>query len=402
MSKLASQLAAQEDEEVARAIRTLLATPFLAAEHDEDAFDLVRRRCGRLADWFDQHCGWRLHVDTRQRYARLVKTGDRPDPTRPARRRRSTQAPFDRRRYSLLCIIAAELLATPQTTIGLLASRVTEASAADPELPTFDSTHRDERAAFVDALKLLERYRAIQATDGVTDAFIDQADVKVLFRVDTGRLTWLLAAPTPPSRASAPAELGHEPRYGDAPDPQADVAESQRNLWLRHSITRRLLDDPVVYYEELTEAQRGYISSPTGRRLMRQAAEGAGFALEERAEGLLLVDPDAVATDAKFPEDRNHAKHAALLILDALVARQAPLPMDELVTHVGELLGRFPAWAKTYQSEGGPARLAADAVNVLAAFGLAARTDEGIQARPAAHRYALETEPALTLFGGPA
>jgi uncharacterized protein (TIGR02678 family) len=398
MSQLAGHLARQEDEETSRAIRVLLATPFLTAEDDEHAFDAVRRRHSRLADWFERNCGWRLHVDTRQRYARLVKVGDRPDPPRPARRQRSTRAPFDRRRYALLCVVGAELLAAPATTIGLLAGRVVEATAADPELPTFDPTRREERAAFVDALKLLERYQVVRAMDGLTDSFVEAADVKVLYRVDTGRLLRLLAAPVPPSRLEGPdlAALAREHRYGDAADPDAEVAEGQRNLWLRHSITRRLLDEPVVYHDDLTAAQRAYLATPTGRRVVRQAAEEAGFLIEERAEGMLLVDPDAIATDDRFPEERNHAKHAALLVLDRLVAAGGDgMATADLVGHIASLLGRFPAWARTYQSEGGASRLAADAIDVLCAFGLARRDAGRVRARPASARYALRGEPAL-------
>lgn len=401
MSILAGHLARQEAEEVAHAIRALLATPFLTAERDEVAFDVVRRRHDRLAAWFDRNCGWRLHVDVRQRYARLVKVGDHPDLSRPARRQRSTRAPFDRRRYALLCVVAAELLAAPATTIGLLAGRVTEATAADAELPTFDPTRREERAAFVDALTFLERHQAVRAVDGLTDSFVDATDVKVLYRVDTGRLLRLLAAPVPPSRVEGfdLAALLREQRYGDAPDPHTEVAEAQRNLWLRHSVTRRLLDDPVLYYDELSDAQRAYLATPTGRRVIRQAVREAGLVLEERAEGMLLVDPDAIATDDRFPEERNHAKHAALLLLDRLVAADGPVADADLVAHVAALLERFPAWAKTYQSEGGAARLAADAVDVLCGFGLARRTAGEVRARPAAVRYALGGEPALAEQG---
>ncbi|HEX6472475.1 MAG TPA: TIGR02678 family protein [Streptosporangiaceae bacterium] len=393
MSKLRGHLQRQEREELARAIRELLAAPFLTG--DDAVFDIVRRRRDRLAEWFDRNCGWRLYVDTRQGYARLAKVVPEPDATRPARRDRSTRAPFDRRRYALLCVVAAELLGAPATTIGLLSARVIEATAADEQIPTFDPTRREERGAYVDAIKFLERHQALKAVDGTTDSYLDSAEVKVLYRVDTGRLLRLLAAPVPPSRLAGPDldELLAEHRYGAAGDPESDVSEQQRNLWLRHSVTRRLLDDPVVYHDDLTDAQRAYLGTITGRRVIRQAAEEAGFVLEERAEGLLVIDPDAIATDEKFPDERNHAKHAALLLLDRLA--RGPMTQDEVTEHVTELLGRFPAWAKSYQSEGGPRRLAGDALAVLRAFGLAEVGAAGVRALPAAARYAVAGPPEL-------
>jgi uncharacterized protein (TIGR02678 family) len=404
MSRLASQLARQEAEEVAQAIRTLLATPLLTADHDAFAFDLVRRHREALTAWFDENCGWQLRVEPRRGYARLGKTTAAPDATRPVRRHRSTRAPFDRRRYTLLCVIAAELSRPGiMTTIGLLAGRVSSATAAEPAIATFDSASRDERAAFVDALKLLEQYGTLAAVQGSTDAYLDEADAKVLYQVDEGRLARLLAAPRPPSALGEELdldELTREPRYGDAADPAAEVAEAQRNLWLRHSITRRVLDDPVVYLDELSPDQRAYLASPTGRRLVRQAVERAGMVLEERAEGLLAVDEDAIATDTKFPDERSHAKHAALLLLDTLVGRRdgehvatvAPVPVHALVERVERLLGRFPAWARSYQSQGGAARLTGDALDLLCAFGLATRRGDSVIARPAAARYALATD----------
>ncbi len=406
MSRLASQLARQEAEEVARAIRALLATPLFTAERDQAVFDLVRRHGEALTSWFDETCGWQLQVESRRGYARLRKTTAAPDATRPARRRRSTRAPFDRRRYTLLCVVAAELSRPgAMTTIGLLADRVTGATAAEPTVTTFDSASRDDRAAYVDALKLLEHYSVLAAVDGSTDAYLDEADAKVLYQVDETRLARLLAAPTAPSTLGGEhdlEQLTREPRYGEAGDPGAEVAEAQRNLWLRHSITRRVLDDPVVHLDELSNAQRAYLASPTGRRLVRQAAGRAGMVLEERLEGVLAVDEDALATDTKFPDERSHTKHAALLLLDALLdptgpAPTAAVPVRALVGQVEQLLGRFPAWARAYQSEGGAARLTADAIDLLCMFGLAARQGDAVAARPAAARYALITSER----GGP-
>lgn len=401
MSTLAGRVAQEERDEIARAVRVLLAAPFLAAEHDEVTFDIIRRRHQQLFDWFERHCGWRLHVDVRQRYARLVKVSDRLDPTRPARRRRSTKAPFDRRRYALVSVIAAELLRVPTTTIGILAGRITEATAAEAEVPTFDPARREERAAYVDALKFLEHHRVIRAVDGITESFMDSAEVKVLYRVDTSRLLQLLASPVPPSRVSERevTALTQEQRYGEAHRPDADVAEAQRNLWLRHTIARRLLDEPVVYNDELTAEQRKYLASPTGRKLVRQMAEDAGFVLEERSEGRLLVDPEAVATDERFPEERNHVKQAALWVVDQLAATpDRSITTGELVNHISARMAHMPNWARTYQSEGGAARMTAEAIDVLCAFRLAVRTTGGVRRRPAAARYTLtsEKDPAET------
>ncbi|MGW0811565.1 TIGR02678 family protein [Nonomuraea sp. NPDC002799] len=417
MSTLANQLVRAEKEEISRAIRTLLGRPLVSLHDDPAVFDLIRKRRQPLTQWFDYFCGWRLVIEPRQGYARLVKVRSEAAATRPARRRRTTRAPFDRRRYTLLCLCAAELLTSPVTTIGMLAQRVVQAAAVEEDVPGFDPVRGDERAAFVDALKLLEHYGAVTAMDGTTDAYLDDEDAKVLYRVDTTRVIRLLAAPVPPSRVATAGAidgadrdgvdrdgagrdraahggadlraLTTEARYG-ADEP----TETQRNLWARHSLVRRLLDEPVVYRDDLTPAQSAYAASLTGRQIIRRAAEEAGFVLEERAEGFLLIDTDAIATDTKFPDDSSHAKVAALLMLDLLVS-SGPVTGARLDAEATGLLRRFPQWAKAYQSDGGGPRLAADALEVLTLFGLARRTGDQIAALPAAARYRIDRGTAV-------
>jgi len=425
MSTLHNQLAVAESEDVARGIRLLLRTPLLTQGIDPDAFDLVRRRQQPLTAWFDHHCGWTLLVEPRLGYARLVKIGTVHDASRPARRLRSGRAPFDRRRYTLLCLVAAELLDTPVTTTGLLAERVSQTCASDDVLADFDTSKRSERMAFVDALVLLEHLGAVEVLDGSSDAFVDAGSAKVLYRVNTTLLVRLLAAPRSPSTLGASpaqvpvqfdallARLTAETRYGggpsepddagppsnapDAPDtPDARSSDVRRTLWLRHSLLRLLLDEPVVHHDDLTAEQRRYAATPTGRQLIRRAVAQAGFVLEERAEGLLLIDPDALATDATFPDSGSTAKVAALLLLDHLVGTGRPVRLDELAVVTADVLRRFPSWARAYREEHGPDRLAHEAIAVLQAFRLVRCDDVGhgvgdglVHALPVAARYAV-------------
>ncbi|MDE3720531.1 TIGR02678 family protein [Nocardiopsis sp. N85] len=388
-------------------IRALLASPLLTRETDEAAFTVVRRRRTELTAWFDYFCGWALTVEPRHGYARLAKVravDSHVAVPRPARRVRGTGTPFDRRRYTLFFLAAAELTVLSRTTIGLLAQRVAHTCAVEDDIADFDSSVRAERAALVDALLLLERYGAITAVDGGTESYLAGADALVLYRADTARLARLLSAPVPPSRAAGdgpdPAALVVEERYGPRPgDGEAAVeaapTHNQRLLWARHSLMRRLLDDPVVYTADLSEAEAEYASTLTGRSLVRRAAEEAGFLLEERAEGYLLVDADGRSTDDRFPGE-GHVKQTALLLLDVLVAATAPVPFADLAGEVEGLLERRPAWARTFRSEGGAARLAEAAVDVLVGHGLARGAPGSLpgesahQALAAAHRYAVD------------
>jgi uncharacterized protein (TIGR02678 family) len=409
MSNLSNQLVVAERDEVARGIRVLLASPLVHERGAPESFDLVRRRREPIRKWFEYYCGWSLAVEPRLGYARLAKVRAMADASRPPRRHRSGRAPFDRRRYVLMCVAAAELLTVPVTTIGLLADRVTRAMATDPVLAEFDTSARGERMAFVDALRMLESLGTIEVLDGATESYVDSEGAKVLYRVDATLLMRLLAAPTGVSQLAVPVDevtmrfdellsaVSRERRYGAAAEHSVGappVSEVQRNLWLRHSIFRRLVDDPVVYLDDLTEDERAYLGSPTGRQLLRRAADEGGFLLEERAEGVLFVDPDGIATDSRFPDDGNNAKVAALLLLEGI---DSVVTTEQLRLAADALLVKFPSWAKGYRGDNGTDALVADALGVLCGFGLVRVADGLVHPLPAAARYAVSTTRSTDL-----
>ncbi|MGW6277067.1 TIGR02678 family protein [Kribbella sp. NPDC055071] len=402
MSQLANQLALAERDEMSRGIRAVLGVPLVTQQTAPELFDLIRRRQEPIRQWFDYYCGWVLRLEPRLGYARLVKVQPSTDPSRPVRRRRSGRAPFDRRRYAVLCVVIAELLTVPVTTIGQLAERVRQATAVDEVIPTLDTASKTERRAFVDVLRLLESYSAVAVVDGSSDAYIDSEDAKVLYQVNTTLLIRLLATPVGPSTLAVPIEevphrfeellvtITRERRYGLAADPlagESEISPTQQNLWLRHSIFRRLVDDPVVYFADMSPAEHAYVTSPTGRQLLRRAAEQGGFVLEERAEGVLFVDPDGLATDSRFPDDVSTAKITALLLLDTLTG---PATVEQLHLTTSRLLSDHPSWAKAYRDADGPARLVDDSLAELTMFGLAQISRGVVRPLPAAGRYAVQ------------
>lgn len=270
----------------ARGIRLLLGNPLLTAEHD--GFELVTKNQAEIAEWFQRNCGWRLYVE--RRYVLLRKTG-KPDATRPART--ATGKPFDRSRYTLLCLVCAELTA-PVTTAELLRQR----------------TNPEDDEAFADVLDFLERNAVLRPHEG--KYLVDRT---------------LLARMTAPST----------------------VEETH------------IVNDPVVYRRT---------------NIDRQALEEAGFEVEERAEGVLLVDPDGLATDRTFPGD-GHAETVALALLTRL-----PATHQELEADTRELITRYRTYQGTAAEE-----LTRQAIEVLVGFGLAKETSTTVKPLPAAARY---------------
>jgi uncharacterized protein (TIGR02678 family) len=351
----------------------------------------VVRHAEWLIGYFEDTCGWVLAVDAAAGFARLAKRSAAVDTSRPLRRTRGSATPFDRRRYQLLCLVCAELVRHPVTTIGLLSASVT----ADAQL---DTSRHGERSAFVDALRALIGWGALRTSGGDVDAFVDTERANAILAADTARLHRLLVSGAAPSALGndlsirdATDRLAAEPRYGEPTDAGSRSDES-RNRWARHRLGRRLVDDPVTYLDDLSDTERGYLASLSGRRWLRDRAAQAGFELEERAEGLLA---DAIATDIRFPAPMGNAHQLALLLVDRL-APTGPdgkrtlgrLRPPELRRELEAILVRFPAWARGQRDADGPARLLRDAVDLLIAFGLAGREADGtVFARPAIARY---------------
>jgi uncharacterized protein (TIGR02678 family) len=388
------------DDHLARersaAVRSLLAQPLLDADDDPDAFRLVVRHGLWLIEYFELTCGWVLTVDVASGFARLAKRAVVLDVTRPLRRTRGEAAPFDRRRYQLLCLICAELVRHPVTTIGLLASAIAGVAG-------LDTSRYGARAAFVDALRALRSWGALRATSGEVDAFLDNDRANAILAADTARLHRLLVSPTAPSTLpdqlcvdEVIERLLDEPRYGHlvGSDPD-ELSDEARNRSARHRLGRRLLDDPTVHLDDLSCEERDYLASLSGRRWLRDRVAEAGFELEERSEGLLAVDPEAIATDLRFPAPLGHAYQLALLLADRLVSvgpdgqrHLGRLEPDQLRSEVEDVFRRFPGWARGQRDEGGPARLGREAINLLVAFGLVRRHPDGtVVARPALARY---------------
>ncbi|MDT0341860.1 TIGR02678 family protein [Streptomyces litchfieldiae] len=368
-----------------RAARALLAAPLLTSRSED--FRLVRRHVGELAAWFTQETGWRLVVDAET--ARLYKTPARlDDATRPARAPR-TRVPFTRRRYVLLCLALATLeRADAQITLGRLAEGVLT-GAGDPVLAEagieFRMDRRDERSDLVAAVRLLLEWGVLHRVAGDEEAYLSEVSNDVLYDVRRRVLAALLAATRGPSTvaAAAPDRLLAALTADVTPD-----TEESRLRALRHRLTRRLLDDPVVYYAELPEDERVYLISQR-HAITRRITELTGLVAEARAEGIAMVDPDDELTDLRMPEQGTDG-HATLLIAAHLATVGGPRTEGQLLVLIRQLAEKYRSyWRKAAAEPAAAAELLAQALDRLAALDLVTRDGETVTAKPALVRYAL-------------
>ena len=375
-----------------QAIRRLLVRPLLGQREDPETFAAIIRHRRALVEWFAEHTGWHLAVDTSGGFARLHKTGDTRDATRPAVAGRQAR-PFDRRRYTLLCLVLAALDATRgQTSLKDLAAAVVAHSRDLDGVPAFDATRMADRRAFVDALKLLDELAVISERDGDVDRYAVSGTGDALYDVDDRRIAQLVSAPASPSLVSSPDDLPVEV-YPDTDD--------GLRLRARHRVMRRLLDEPVVYYDELDERELDWLTHSL-RFAHDRCEDDVGLVVERRAEGLLTVDPEREVTDETFPDGSSTVKHAALLLAEQLCTRaRGAVTAGQSVPVLGEAevaalmtalidgYARRCGWSRAYlESPHGPEDLAADALALLHRFGLVARSGDGWVARPAIARFA--------------
>lgn len=386
-SGLADVLARQTEDERERAMRALLMRPLLAGGSEEHA--LVRRHAEHLRDWFARETGWRLHVE--RGCARLFKTpADTGDATRGL-------PEFDRERYAVLCLVCAVLeRGESQITLQRLGEQLLEA-AQDPELAsrgfafTLESHHH--RRALVQVCRFLLEHGVLSRVVGDEETYVNRIG-DVLYDINRRVLATLPASPRGASLIAAEAgrQSLSEILGALAEEYVPDTAEGRR-LAVRHRLSRRLLDDPVLYHDELTDEERQYLATQRGPMAAR-LAEALGLVAELRAEGVALVDEHGELSDRQLPAVGTLA-HATLLLAEhlAAAAREDPQRLHSVhelaafIRTAADRYGRF--WRKDARAPGAEAELAAQAVDCLEALRLVQRVRGNVWARPALLRYAV-------------
>ncbi|MPQ96385.1 TIGR02678 family protein [Modestobacter sp. I12A-02628] len=359
------------------AARALLHSPFLT---DGDALPLVRRHAAALKTTFATWLGYTLYVEPA--FARLIKTPLTADaPTRPARR--TAGGEFTPRTYVYLTLLSAALLA-PQTGEQILVSALVEQVRADAATAqvTLDDSYADQRHLLA-AFRQLIGWGVLEETAGSVAEWSERRE-EALLTIHRQMLPHLLARPLtyddPMALLSAAPDVVEQPR---------------------RSLRRKLVENPLVRREDLTDAERDVLSRER-TELTRVLDETFGLMLEVRAEGALAYDPDSEVTDLEFP-GASTVRQAALLTVDELLARHTPksgstadvggravpgvlCPWPEVGDVITGLSTRHgKAWGAEYVTD--PARLQAEVVATLTAFGLATGTDAGLVLHPAAARH---------------
>lgn len=376
-----------------QALRALLRRPLLSAAGAPSAeFAVVRRHAAWLREWLARQPGWTLQIDSET--ARLRKTpADLADATRPACEP-GAGAPFSRRRYVILCLALAALeRADRQTALGGLADAVVALAAADPALAaagvSFTLTGQDQRRDVVHVMRFLLDLRVLVRVHGDEQQYLaGRGDV--LYNVNRPALAAMLNVRRGPSTID---EMALERRLDALVEEPMPDTDDGRNRRLRSRVTRRLLDDPVVYYDALGSDERAYLNSQRAF-VIGQIEEATGLVAEIRREGIAMVDEPGDLSDLGLPEEGTEG-HLTLLLAEHLAGcarRDGAMAVGQaaLRQHVAELIARHrPYWRKDVGEPGAEIALTEQTIVRLEALRLVRRTDDGVVPLPALGRYAL-------------
>ncbi|MEU3290412.1 TIGR02678 family protein [Streptomyces longwoodensis] len=372
-------------------IRALLMRPLLhrRGRHIR-TLDLARRHQAELRAWFDYHLGWRLHVE-RDRL-RLFKV---PASTAP----HGHPAPTARQ-CALYCLILAVLgECGKQTVLSELATKITALTSAHSRLRHFDATHHRERVDLVAMVRLLTEQGVLAAVGG--ESTTSRSNEKeyiagtgdALYDVDHRTAALMLASPVPPSQADGPqALLDVGPTHAGTPEEG-----------LRHTLMRRLVDEPVVHWDDLPSAQRDVVRDH-GDDLFTAVRLGLDTRMEVRAEGAAVIDEEL--SDIEFPKS-SAASFAALAMADQLcthIASSQPrrtfvshTQLDDLAAQLTEQLSKLVA-----NINGQPIdtpRVLDASLHLLSQLGLITPVQGGIQCQPALARFRAPAGQGLRPLG---
>jgi uncharacterized protein (TIGR02678 family) len=383
-------------EEFCGALRALLMTPLMTPAQGE--FAAVRRHADGLREWFARETGWALHIE--RDCVRLYKRpADLLDPTRGL-------PGYDRRRYVLLCLACAVLeRADPQITLRILGERLL-VLAAEPALAscgfTFTLQVHHERRELVAVCRSLLDLGVLLRVAGDEEGYVRNTAEGMdhlhdaLYDVQRRVLAGVLAAVRGPSTwAAEEAPVGIEPRLQALVAEHVPDSDEGRRTAIRHDLSRRLLDDPVVYIDSLESNVRSYFVNQRGPMAAR-LADAAGLVAEQRAEGLALADEAGALTDVSMPAEGTEA-HVTLLVAEFLVGRPdgqhaAPAPLTEI--DIADFVGRAKEsygsyWRKSAREPGAEHELARIALERLQKLQLIAVVGREIRPLAALARFAV-------------
>jgi uncharacterized protein (TIGR02678 family) len=283
------------------------------------ALPLIRRWADRLREDLDRAFGYRLELGPTA--ARLVRTIDELDHTRPART--ATDRPFDRRRYAYLALTLATLgRAGTQLALSELADAVA-ADAGRIDGLGLSTERAGDRAAFVDAVAWLEVRGALRLADGSARRWADDPTAgEALYDIDRDVVNAVYRPKRVLQHINSVTTL-----LGGVLTATNGTGRDARRRHAGQRARRALVERPVVYYAEVDDEARNFLRGQ--HAAVTEVERLTGLVAERRAEGIALLDTSGAFSDRRFPGSGTVAQTALLLVgevADRIEDLDAPVP----------------------------------------------------------------------------
>lgn len=400
------------------ALCALLRNPLLTAEGKQaESFRLVRRHAQWLKKWLLRWPNWAL-VTTAD-FARLRKY---PSPRKDATRglidksSSSERTSFTRRRYALLCLVLATLENEQrQTTIQQVARKTEVFVRVNSELAeldyAFDARVLSHRRELVAVMRFLQQNHVLVRADGDDTSYVHGGG-DCLYRIERTSLAMLLCSARGASTVAEPNLNDFIEALNEVETPEFDQAQNRQ---LQNRLVRRLLDDPIMYFDELTPQEYNYFNDQ-GERLTKELHRVTGMFVERRAEGVAMLDLDGDWTDLGLPETGTRG-HATLLMAEwlgdrlraekidgtsetssASLSETVRIPLTTVKEYVAKLAATHECrWRKNANSTEGIRQILFDSLSLLESLALIEISDDDVLPRAAIARYCLaETSTTAT------
>ena len=379
-----------------QALRALLMQPLLPAggPHAE-TYRLVRRHQEYLQTWFARWPDWTLRVQPG--LARLEKTASSDDDATRGAVDPTSRMPFTRRRYALFCLTLAVIGDEErQTTLRQVADRLSASARMDHRLSAagfeLDLRTQSHRRDLVAVMRLLAEFQILVRVDG-DDTLYLRGDGDCLYRIDHALASTVLNVARGPSMIDKTALQDRIESMKAAARPEG---EEPRTRELQYRLFRRMLDDAVVYQDDLNQHEIDYYRHQRSR-LLQELELATGLVPEVRREGVALLDAEGDLSDFRLPEQGTRG-HAVLLVAEWLARRtetaaNCVVTTAELTEYVRSLAGEHGAhWRKDVAEPYGLQQLTYDVLRVMESLRLLLLRGDRIVPLPAIARYRLAQE----------
>ncbi len=395
--RLHSEVNAQTAFERRQALRALLMQPLLPAggPHAE-TYRLVRRHQEYLKTWFAHWPGWTLRVQSG--LARLEKTASSDDDATRGAVDPTNRKLFTRRRYALFCLTLSVICSEDrQTTLRQVAERLDVLARMDRRLSAagfeLDLRTQPHRRDLVGVMRLLAEFQILVRLDG-DDTLYLRGNGDCLYRVDHALAAATLSIARGPSMID---ETELQDRIESMKAAARPFGEEPRTRELQYRLFRRMLDDAVVYQDDLNEHEIEYFRHQRSR-LLHELETATGLVPEVRQEGVALLDAEGDLSDFPLPEQGTRG-HAVLLVAEWLAghterAASFVVTVAELTEYVQSLAEEHRThWRKGVTEADGVQQLTTEIVRVMESLRLLLVHGDRIVPLPAIARYRLARHP---------